>query len=64
MIYFSTMTNAIANQFRVALDHLLSLEGRGAQVRLAQAKNIDRGYLNAVVKGRKPAAEEIRVRIS
>jgi plasmid maintenance system antidote protein VapI len=48
----------------VALAHLLHLEGRGAQVRLAQAKEIDRGYLNAVVKGRKPAAEEIRVRIA
>jgi plasmid maintenance system antidote protein VapI len=64
MIYFITMPNAIAEQFRAALVHLLSLEGRGAQVRLAQAKEIDRGYLNAVVKGRKSAAEEIRVRIA
>jgi plasmid maintenance system antidote protein VapI len=64
MIYFITMPNAIAEQFRAALVHLLSLEGRGAQVRLAQAKDIDPGYLNAVVKGRKSAAEEIRVRIA
>jgi plasmid maintenance system antidote protein VapI len=64
MIYFTIMPNAIAEQFRAALVHLLSLEGRGAQVRLAQAKEIDRGYLNAVVKGRKSAAEEIRVRIA
>ena len=64
MIYFTIMPNAIAEQFRVALVHLLSLEGRGAQVRLAQAKEIDRGYLNAVVKGRKSAAEELRVRIA
>jgi len=64
MIYFTIMLNTIAEQFRAALVHLLSLEGRGAQVRLAQAKEIDPGYLNAVVKGRKSAAEEIRVRIA
>ena len=33
-------------------------------MRLAVAQSIDRGYLNAVTKGRKPAAEEIRLRIA
>lgn len=33
-------------------------------MRLALAQNIDRGYLNAVIKGRKPAAEEIRLKIA
>ncbi|QQG64679.1 hypothetical protein [Desulfobulbus oligotrophicus] len=58
------MNNPIAEQFRVALNYLLQQEGRGAQVRLAVAQNIDRGYLNAVIKGRKPAAEEIRLKIA
>ena len=57
------MNNPIAEQFRTALNFLLQQEGRGAQVRLALAQNIDRGYLNAVIKGRKPAAEEIRLKI-
>jgi plasmid maintenance system antidote protein VapI len=58
------MNNAIAEQFRAALNFLLYQEGRGGQVRLALAQNIDRGYLNAVIKGRKPAAEEIRLKIA
>ncbi|MDR2548931.1 MAG: hypothetical protein LBD10_01805 [Desulfobulbus sp.] len=58
------MNNPIAEQFRAALNFLLQQEGRGAQVRLALALNIDRGYLNAVIKGRKPAAEEIRLKIA
>ena len=58
------MNNAIAEQFRAALNFLLHQEGRGAQVRLAVAQNIDRGYLNAVIKGRKPAAEDIRLKIA
>lgn len=58
------MNNSISHQFRVALNHLLRQEGRGAQVRLSTAQNIDRGYLNAVIKGRKPGAEEIRARIA
>ena len=61
---FYAMNNAIAEQFRAALNNLLQQEGRGAQVRLAVAQNIDRGYLNAVIKGRKPAAEEIRLKIA
>lgn len=58
------MNNAIAEQFRAALNFLLYQEGRGGQVRLALAQNIDRGYLNAVIKGRKPTAEEIRLKIA
>ena len=58
------MINSIPNQFRVALNHLLGQEGRGAQVRLSIAQNIDRGYLNAIIKGRKPGAEDIRARIA
>lgn len=58
------MNNPIAEQFRAALHFLLQQQGRGAQVRLALAQDIDRGYLNAVIKGRKPAAEEIRLKIA
>ena len=58
------MSNDIPTQFRTALNHLLKLEGRGAQVRLARVENIDRGYLNAIIKGRKPGAEAIRSRIA
>ena len=58
------MNNPIAEQFRAALNLLLQQEGRGAQVRLALVQGIDRGYLNAVIKGRKPAAEEIRLKIA
>ena len=58
------MSNDIPTQFRTALNHLLQQEGRGAQVRLARVENIDRGYLNAVIKGRKPGAEAIRSRIA
>ena len=64
MLYCLGMNNSIAEQFRVALNFFLNQEGRGAQVRLAVAQNIDRGYLNAVIKGRKPAAEEIRLKIA
>jgi hypothetical protein len=31
---------------------------------LARVENIDRGYLNAIIKGRKPGAEDIRSRIA
>jgi len=58
------MTNSISNQFQTALNHLLRQEGRGAQIRLSIAQNIDRGYLNAIIKGRKPGAEDIRARIA
>ena len=58
------MNNSIAEQFREALNFLLHQEGRGAQVRLSVAQDIDRGYLNAVIKGRKPGAEETRLKIA
>ena len=58
------MNNLVAEQFRAALNILLHQEGRGSPVRLAVAQNIDRGYLNAVIKGKKPAAEEIRLKIA
>lgn len=42
----------------------MAQEGRGAQSRLAGQQNIDRGYLNAIVKGRKPGSEEVRAKIA
>ena len=58
------MDQLITNQFRAALTHLLAQEGRGAQARLAKQQNIDRGYLNAIVKGRKSGSEKIRSKIA
>ena len=58
------MANLISNQFQAALNHLLRQEGRGAQIRLSVEQNIDRGYLNAIIKGRKSGAEDIRARIA
>jgi len=58
------MDQLITNQFRAALTHLLAQEGRGAQSRLSKQQNIDRGYLNAIVKGRKPGSEKIRSKIA
>ena len=58
------MDQLISKQFRAALTHLLAREGRGAQTRLAKQQNIDRGYLNAIVKGRKSGSEKIRSKIA
>jgi len=58
------MDQLITNQFRAALTHLLAQEGRGSQARLAKQQNIDRGYLNAIVKGRKSGSEKIRSKIA
>lgn len=58
------MDQLITNQFRAALTHLLAQEGRGAQARLAKQQDIDRGYLNAIVKGRKSGSEKIRSKIA
>jgi hypothetical protein len=58
------MTQSVAKQFHAALIHLLSEEGRGAQTRLANEQQIDRGYLNAIVKQRKPGSDKIRERIA
>lgn len=58
------MNQSISNQFRAALTHLLAKEGRGSQTRLANEQEIDRGYLNAIVKGRKSGSENIRAKIA
>lgn len=58
------MDQLITNQFRAALTHLLAQEGRGAQARLAKQQDIDRGYLNAIVKGRKSGSEKVRSKIA
>ena len=46
------------------MSYLLGEEGRGAQSRLSCEQKIDRGYLNAIVKGRKPGSEEVRMKIA
>jgi transcriptional regulator with XRE-family HTH domain len=58
------MAQSVTNQFQAALTHLLTQEGRGTQSRLAGQQKIDRGYLNAIVKGRKPGSEEVRAKIA
>lgn len=58
------MAQTVSNQFRAALTHLLVREGRGAQSRLASQQGIDRGYLNAIIKGRKSGSEAIREKIT
>lgn len=58
------MDQSATKHFHAALCHLLKQEGRGAQSRLSGQQNIDRGYLNAIVKGRKPGSEEVRARIA
>lgn len=58
------MAQSVSSQFRAALTHLLAHEGRGAQTRLAIQQGIDRGYLNAIVKGRKPGSDGVRGKIT
>lgn len=58
------MTQSISEYFRAALVLLLDKEGRGAQSRLARQQGVDRGYLNAIVKGRKAGADHIRAKIA
>jgi len=58
------MDQSASNQFRAALSHLLKSEGRGAQARLAESQGIDRGYLSAIVRGKKPGSEQIRNKIA
>lgn len=43
---------------------MLGKQGRGAQSRLARQHKIDRGYLNSIIKGRKPGSDEIRAKIA
>ncbi len=54
------MDQSVTNQFRAALTFLLKKEGRGAQTRLAKKKKIDRGYLSAIVKGRRSCSDKVR----
>ncbi len=58
------MDQSASNQFRAALIHLLKEGGRGAQARLAENQGIDRGYLSAIVRGKKPGSEQIRNKIA
>jgi hypothetical protein len=58
------MDQIISRQFQVALEHFLQEEGRGAQTRLAAAKDIDRGYLNSIVKGRQAGSDKTRTKIA
>lgn len=53
------MNQTFLNQFHAALIHLLKEEGRGAQTRLASEQQIDRGYLNAIVKQRKCGSDKV-----
>ena len=58
------MDQSAPDQFRAALTYLLDKEGRGAQTRLADEQKIDRGYLNAIVRGRKSGSEKKRGEIA
>lgn len=58
------MAQSISKLFQTALVYLLEQEGRGAQSRLAGQYEIDRGYLNAIVKGRKTGGDELRSKIA
>ena len=51
-------------KFRAALDFLLAKEGRKAQSRLSKEQNIDSGYLNSIIKGRKPGSITVREKIA
>ena len=53
------MNQTFLKQFHAALTHLLKEEGRGAQTRLASEQEIDRGYLNAIVKQRKCGSDKV-----
>lgn len=58
------MSKSASNQFHTALSYLLKKEGRGSQTRLSTQQSIDRGYLNAIIKGRKPGSEDVREKIA
>ena len=51
-------------KFRTALDFLLKQEGRTAQARLSKEKGIDSGYLNSILKGRKPGSIAVKDKIA
>ncbi len=54
------MTISISEKFQAALNHLLKGQGRGSQIQLADRIGVDHGYLNAVVRGRKPGSDAIK----
>ncbi len=58
------MAQLVSKQFHAALTYFLTEEGWGAQARLAQEQKIDRGYLNAIIKGRKNGSDKIREKIA
>jgi transcriptional regulator with XRE-family HTH domain len=58
------MDQSISKQFNAALTHLLAKEGKGAQARLADQQNIDRSYLNHIVKGRNAGSDKARMKIA
>lgn len=64
LVYILPMNTTVSKQFHAALTYLLAKEGRGAQSRLARQQNIDRGYMNAIAKGRKSGAEDVRTKIA
>lgn len=51
-------------KFRTALDFLLTQEGRTAQARLSKEHGIDPGYLNSIIKGRKPGSIVVKEKIA
>ena len=58
------MAQSVSNHFNAALTYLLHQAGRGAQSHLAGQQKIDRGYLNAIIKGRKPGSDDVRAKIA
>jgi hypothetical protein len=58
------MAPSVSNHFNAALTYLLNQAGRGAQSHLAEQQKIDRGYLNAIIKGRKHGSEDVRAKIA
>lgn len=53
-----------ALHFRIALNCILSEQGRGAQARLADAVGVSRSHLNDFLAGRKPLPEIKRAQIA
>ncbi len=51
-------------KFRTALSFLLQQEGRTAQARLSKKQDIDSGYLNSIIKGRKPGSITVKEKIA
>lgn len=58
------MDQLISEYFRTAFLHLLEKEGRGAQKRLADEQNLNRGYVSSILNGRKPGSEPVRAKIA